>query len=346
VTFTGIEDIMVFYNQLLNGCAPYGLFMNKLADVRTTLSVCPKEVNGITVNQSRYDLMAGCLYQKLAQPDTIPLEFTFARNTVNRYAEENDGYAVMLDLLASILQQEDINSAPRSRDWTNIYEYALKVQSYFNCELLAGRLYTQKEQCKIFLNGLDAQYKPAVRRARQLLDTGNKSDPQVPDPLKLAALPTTIERYQAEETGHGTIRAMHFNKSKKPNGTEQEDRGDKSRTNRYRDDHDGGFKGDKPCSICGHTNHHKSQCNAFAKFLVLRAAEHKIDEKQREKIIEAYRANMRKKAGMRTKRHQLGTVRELWDMGCSFDEVETRLMEAMPHLTDGEDSSSDESDSE
>ena len=346
VTFTGIEDIMVFYNQLLNGCAPYGLYLNKLADVRTTLSVCPKEINGVTLTQSRYDLMAGCLYQKLAQPDTVPLEFTFARNTVNRYAEANDGYAVLLDLLASILQQEDINSAPQSRDWADIYEYALKVQSYFNCELLAGRLHTQKEQCKIFLNGLDAEYKPAVRRARQLLDTGNKSDPQVPDPLKLAVLPTTLTRYLAEETGHATIRAMHVSKGKKPYGSEHDDRGDKPRQNRYRDDHEGSHRGDKPCSICGYSNHHKSQCNAFAKFLVLRAAENKIDDKQREKIIEAYRANIKKKAGLRNKRHQLGTVREMWNMGCTFEEVEHRLMEVMPHLIDGEDSSSDESGSE
>ena len=346
--FTGPEDIVVFYNQLMNGSGPYGLFMNKLTDVRKTMSVCPKEFNGVPITTTRYDQMAGCLYQKLTHIDTIPLEFTAARNQVNRFAEENDGYAAMLAILDPILHQEDILTAPKSNEWSDIYEYALKVQSYFKCETLAGRLCTQREQCKIFLNGLAPQFKPAVRRARNLLDTGNKTDPHVPEALKIAILPATIERYLTEETGLPTVRAMmHTNTREERNGHRpyKHDRGDRNGS-RNKEDRDRGPKSDKTCSICFHYGHPRSQCNAFAKFLALRYAETKLDTQQRDKIIEAYRAESKKKAEIRTRRQHLGTVRELWDMGKSYEEVEHQLMEAMPAITGGEDSSEDESDSE
>jgi hypothetical protein len=71
-----------------------------------------------------------------------------------------------------------------------------------------------------------------------------------------------------------------------------------------------------------------------------------LDTQQRDEIIEAYRAESKKKAEIRTRRQHLGTVRELWDMGKSYEEVEHQLMEAMPAITGGEDSSEDESDSE
>ena len=351
IQFTGQEDIVVFYNQLLNGTRPYGIFMNTLADVRTTKAICPAEVDGIPINSTRYVQMAGCLYQKLSQIDTIPMEFTFARNIVNSNAEENDGYNVLMALLEPILSMEEVLTKPSSRDWADIYEYAVKVNSYFKCETLAGRMYSQKEQCSIFLNGLDAQYRPAVRRARTLLETSTTpGDPSVHDSLKLAVLPRTIERYLTEETGQPTVRAMYHNSTGGGKRFSHSDRGDKHRVGRSKEGKDGdrekGYHSEKPCSTCLNHGHHRSQCNAFGKFLLLRYAESKMDATQREKALEAYKTELKKKATARAKRQQLGTVRELWDLGHSYDEVEHQLLEAMPHLTDGDDSSDDESESD
>jgi len=152
--------------------------------------------------------MAGCLYQQLASADVIPLEFTAARNTVNRFVQDNDGYKLLYSLITPIIQHDDITTTPQMKDCSDIHEYALKVTSFFNNELLCGRLYRQKEQVSHFLAGLetDPQFLPAVKRACNLLEVGNKTDPSVPDALKLAVLPETIERYMKEENGPAIIR--------------------------------------------------------------------------------------------------------------------------------------------
>mmetsp|Transcript_28356 Transcript_28356/g.40624 ORF Transcript_28356/g.40624 Transcript_28356/m.40624 type:complete len:87 (+) Transcript_28356:2862-3122(+) len=53
----------------------------------------------------------------------------------------------------------------------------------------------------MFLEGLehDPQFKPAIKRARCLLDNKNKKDPTVPPALYLAVLPNTIERYRSPQ---------------------------------------------------------------------------------------------------------------------------------------------------
>lgn len=73
------------------------------------------------------------------------------------------------------------------------------------------RLYRPREQVNMFLEGLehDPQFKPAIKRARCLLDNKNKKDPTVPPALYLAVLPNTIERYLSKETGRPIVRAIY-----------------------------------------------------------------------------------------------------------------------------------------
>jgi hypothetical protein len=190
VQYAGQSDILVFYNQLMNGVNPYGLFLKKIIDIKLDETLCPDYWEGIEISNSRYLQMASCLYAKLSSVDVIPLEFQYARNIVNRFAEVNDGYKALYNMLEPMLQRETTPNLPTMITCSDVHEYALKVQSYFHCETLAGRLYRQREQTNVFLEGLetDPQYCPAVKRARNLLDTGNPKDPTVPPALRPTAM--------------------------------------------------------------------------------------------------------------------------------------------------------------
>ena len=340
VQFTGHENLLVFYYQLFNSLSPYGCYLREVKDIKVDETICPDSWDGIPITTSRYKVMAACLYQKLASIDVIPLEFTSARNIVNQFAQDNDGYKVLYSLMAPLIQRDEIETWPQMSDCTTIHAYALKVTSYLNSEALKGRLYRQREQVSHFLLGLesDPQFRPAIARARNLMDTRNPTDPSVPSALKLAILPNTIERYMKEENCQAivrvtnykedmepaTIRAINYNQRDHRSGDRDHDR------SKYRNDTDRAGKSDKPCSICYHTGHSRNTCNGFAKFLIFRSAEQSTDTATRNKLIDSYKQHLKQRAEYRRKRQQLSTIRQMWASGKSFDEMEESLLASMP----------------
>lgn len=99
IQYTGIGDMFVFYNQLLNGMEQFGVFLTPLNQVRYNDSLCPKAYNNVLITEQRYQSMASTLYQKLQNPDVVPLDHTSIRNIINRFAETNDGYQVLYAML-------------------------------------------------------------------------------------------------------------------------------------------------------------------------------------------------------------------------------------------------------
>ena len=362
VQFTGQENLLVFYHQLMNSLSPYGCYIRPIADIKVDETICPETWEGIPISNSRYKTMAACLYQKLASIVVIPLDFTAARNIVNQFAQDNDGYKVLYSLMAPLIRRDDIETWPQMIDCPDIHTYALKVTSYLNSEALKGRLYRQREQVSHFLLGLesDPQYIFAVKCARNLLETGtgNPTDPSVPSALKLAVLPTTIDRYKKEEGStaiictlngqaeldrQATIRAINFNSRDTHQAADRLRDRFKTR-NGYQDGRNP--KTDKPCPVCYHSGHTRSNCNGFPKFLLFRLAEQSTDAAARTKLIDSYKQNIKQKAELRQKRQHLSTIRQMWANGSSFEEMEASLIASMPEypteLSDSDTSSSEE----
>mmetsp|Transcript_1093 Transcript_1093/g.1657 ORF Transcript_1093/g.1657 Transcript_1093/m.1657 type:complete len:137 (+) Transcript_1093:1553-1963(+) len=117
-------------------------------------------------------------------------------------------------MLEPLMRREKLTTAPVEKDWADIHEYALKIESYLNTEELAGRYYTPKEKLDMFIEGLGPHYHPAIKRARSLLDNTSPADPSVPEVLKIAALPLTFERWMKEETGQAVCRAAYSTSKK------------------------------------------------------------------------------------------------------------------------------------
>jgi len=231
--------------------------------------------------------MAGCLYQKLASFDTIPAEFTQARNVINRFATDNDGYKVLYDMIQPLLHTNEVLTAPTDADWQDIHEYSTKFSSYINSEALKGRNFAPKEQTQMFIAGLSDIWLPAIRRARSLLDTTSPADPTVPAVLKLAALPTTMEKWLKEETGQSVIRTTYSAQKRTTNETRG--RLKHSNSNGYQPDDRGGKLSDKKCPICIVPNHNKYQCILFARYLVCREVDQRVDDNLRNKVVEHFK---------------------------------------------------------
>ena len=238
--------------------------------------------------------MAGCLYQKLASFDTIPSEFTQARNIINRFAMENDGYKVLYDMIHPLLQLHQMLTAPTDAEWQDIHEYSTKFSSYINSEALKGRNFAPKEQPHMFIAGLSDVWMPAIRRARALLDTTSPADPTVPAVLKLAALPTTMERWLKEETGQSVIRTTYSPQKR----TTHDSRGrfKQPHSSGYQPDDRGSKFSDKKCPICMVPNHNKYQCVMFARYLVCREADQRVDDNLHSKVVEHFKAEMKRKS--------------------------------------------------
>lgn len=333
---------MSFYHQLKHACAPYGLYLKPMLEIKIGKTLCPETYNGIPISDDRYDQMAACLYQKLASIDTIPLEMAHARNLINRFATENDGYKVMYALVEPILQQDTVPNPPSAADYNDVHEYATQVTAYFNYEAMAGRGNSNRAQTKVFLNGLDSRYQPAITRARHLLDNGNPADPTVPPNLKLSALPNTIDRFMTEETGKPTVRALIDHNTPRDNRKTSEPYKDRRIFRPKAQVEIDRQRSDKICPLCQRTGHTKSQCDDFAKFLIFRDAEPSVDSTTRTTIVTRFRTEMKKKAEIRRKRASLGTIRELWNSGQSFDDAEQALLAHIPDLSHPDGDSSDD----
>ncbi len=112
IQFTGLGDIFVFYNQLMNSMDQFGIDLIPLNNVSYQTDLCPKHYQGTLISHYHHTQMASTLYQKLQDTDVIPMEYMAIRNIINWYAEENDGYKVlysMLELVHPALQHDVIN---------------------------------------------------------------------------------------------------------------------------------------------------------------------------------------------------------------------------------------------
>ena len=115
--------------------------------------------------------MASSLFDKLLAPTVIPFEYTNARNAINRYTKQHDGYQVLRALIKEVhpgLRRNALISPPTSIDCDDIYDYATQFLMF---EILKGRLYNPRDQMNKFFGGLDMTYEPALQRLQPVIDT-------------------------------------------------------------------------------------------------------------------------------------------------------------------------------
>ena len=334
----GQSDILVFYNQLFNVTNNYGVFLWKLETLKLNMSVCPDEFNGISISAQRKAQMGNCLYLILQNPDTVPLEYIWARNVIDRFATANDGYKVLYCMVKPILNKDIIIGAPAIVDCTDIHEYAQKFDSYIQCEVLAGRHYTPREQITKFINGLDASYNSAISKVRLLLDNRSTNDGSVPEALAMEALPDTIQQYYVEEYGKPTVRAMTGRMAG------QDCKGDRAVHKGSPPNLRSTAKVDKACGTCHAWGHLKSQCGGFARYLIFQDTATKTDDVTKTKIVANYKADMKVKAEAKLQKQKLGTVRQMWEQGYTYEEIENNLLSMVAAETVHFDSASDDED--
>jgi hypothetical protein len=144
-----------------------------------------------------------------------------------------------------------------------------------------------------------------------------------------------------KETGTPVVRALINS-----NVTRQLD--EQRRTTKYRTprpsshgDFDRQRSSDKKCPLCQRLGHSKSQCNDFAKFLIFREMEPSINAANKLVLVNRFRTDMKKKNEIRRKRASLGTIRELWNSGRTFEEAEHSLLAQLPDLNHPDEESSD-----
>jgi hypothetical protein len=304
--------------------------MRKLIDLKLHMSICPEEYNGIPIPETRRIQMGNCLYQILQNPEIIPLEFQWARNIVDRYVEINDGYKVLYSMVEPILTTDTVLSHPNSADCNTIHEYSKRLTSYIKCEAIAGQYYSEKEQVNLFLDGLDPIWENCVTRAKSLMENTKINDKSVPEILQLEKIPDTMERFYRQETGKKpTIRAMTGNAKLADKRGTQNARGSFNKTTNAKQVN----LVDKPCNICHAWSHLKSHCGGFARFLLFQDAASKCDDVFKTKVINNYKTDMKTKGEAKLRNQKLGTVRQMWEQGCSYEEVEQNLMAMMTEET-------------
>mmetsp|Transcript_28357 Transcript_28357/g.40629 ORF Transcript_28357/g.40629 Transcript_28357/m.40629 type:complete len:249 (+) Transcript_28357:2499-3245(+) len=84
------------------------------------------------------------------------------------------------------------------------------------------------------------------------------------------------------------------------------------------------------CGTCLMGGHTSDTCFPFAKCLLYREAEKKVDAQNKLKLIGAYKSELRRKRDLRLKRHQLGTIRQMWQEGGTYEELKSSLLATMP----------------
>lgn len=103
--------------------------------------------------------MVGALHEKLLGPAVIPLTYIKYRNVTNRYTKENDGYAILYEILEDthlMMQWDPVFKAPHSSECdNNLQIHASRFKSFITSENLNNRHYKLKEQVQLFLWGLD-----------------------------------------------------------------------------------------------------------------------------------------------------------------------------------------------
>jgi hypothetical protein len=171
IRFTG--DMYTVYHKIHNIGKQYGVYTRKLQDVRHDLSLCPDSYIGHTFTNNQYEDMAAALYEKLSDPNVMPLTYTKYRNITDHYAEENDGYTALYKILEDshpMMQKDPVFTTPLSTDCNNNLQiYASRFKSYITSENLSNCHYTPKEKVQIFLRGLDDDFHSAIQYVNTLM---------------------------------------------------------------------------------------------------------------------------------------------------------------------------------
>jgi hypothetical protein len=344
IQYTGIGDMFVFYNQLLNALEQFGVFLMSLNQVQYNTSICPTTYNGFAITAQRYDSMAKTLYQKLQNPDVIPMEHTSIRNIINRFAEVNDGYQVlyaMLELVHPVLHEDAVLLPPKSSDCQDdIHLYAHKFDSWLRYETYANRLYSPREQVNCFIRELSTTFAPAVSRIRRLLDTWQPYDTNTPNALQLKQLPNTIERYMMEETGNNIwiLRIGDRNQHSDRDSRHQREGKDPVEKDKDKLSKDSRQVQDIYCSLCGGYGHPDTQCDFGAKFIKTQESLKNIDQKRKVQIQANFRQEQQKCRARRLKK-KVGTIRQMLYSGADAQDVDT-LLESLPDLIAQQDDNS------
>jgi hypothetical protein len=340
IQYTSLGDLFVFYNQLLNSMEQFGVYLSPLDTVRYQESVCPAAYNHQPITPRHYRTMASTLYQKLQNPEVVPLEHTAIRNIINRYAEQNDGYKVlyaMLELVHPALHQDAVLLPPKSTECNeDVHLYAQKFDSWLKYEAFANMPYSARETVNLFLRELSPHFAPAISRVRRLMDTWNQYDPSVPEPLRITSLPVTIERFLNEETNTTTtpwIRRMHSNPSPRKGGRPTHVPDDKSR------DKDTRQAKDRTCRLCGGYGHEDAHCDFMAKWINAQDALKTVDAKLKERLKDTYKQEQQRRRNRKLCK-KVGVIRQMLDDGVHPDDVDEALA-ALPHLLDSQDDVSD-----
>jgi hypothetical protein len=282
------------------------------------MSLCPNSYNNIVISEYRKQSMANTIYQKLQNPDVIPMEYTSIRNIINQYAKSTDGYAVlysMLELVHPALQTDAVILPPKSHECDeDIRLYAQKFDAWLRYGTYANRPYSPREQVNHFIRELSSTFNPAVSRIRRLLDAWNPFDTTVPEVLKITSLPNTIERYMMEETGTSLpqIRRMRDGKFAKWLPA-------KLQTDNPKQD-----IVDKYCNFCGQHGHISTNCDFMAKLLIANESLAKVDTKSKKELQDNYKNEQRKRREKRLKK-QTNIIRKLLDTGGSREDIEAVL---------------------
>jgi len=142
--YPGREQSYLWYLQLKSNGQQYGVYLISTEQFKKNKSLCPTEIYGVKVDVTRYNEMKCTLYHFLAQRTIITVEYTDIRNIINRNAMTTDGYRVLYDIMARIhpaLNTDNIFTAPRVTDYSDIHEYYTYLDSYLMHEKYAGRVY-------------------------------------------------------------------------------------------------------------------------------------------------------------------------------------------------------------
>jgi hypothetical protein len=154
--------------------------------------------------------MAAVLYEKLSDTSVIPVQYTNLRLIIDHYAEDNDGYAVLHELLEDShpgMQKDPLISQPTSMDFNNNLQlYATKFMAWITAESLDNQIYPERQQVYRFLQGLDEEFQPAILYIHTLMDAWGKDG--LNPKCEIRTLPRTIEDYQHKHGNQTHIRKL------------------------------------------------------------------------------------------------------------------------------------------
>jgi len=330
--YPGREQSYLWYLQLKSNGQQYGVYLINTEQFKKNKSLYPTEVYGIKIDVMRYNEMKCTLYHFLAQRTIITLEYTDICNIINRNAMTTDGYRVLYDIMARIhpaLNTDNLFTAPRVSDYSDIHEYYAYLDSYLMHEKYSGRVYQPREQLNRFLSGLDATYAPAIARIHNQLDNWNGSDNSVPENLQLTNLPVLIHHYMEDQDDGASAIVRYVSKGTNHSKIEKSAKAD---ANTLTDVTARPYV-DVKCPLCQSFGHHIYNCDRMALWINLKEGSKSVDDKLRQKL-QTNDADVDAKCRTKKIGKLKGTVQQLYLSG-QFEEGETLLATAIPQLTSG-----------